>query len=1488
MVGDRPVGAAVNPATNRIYTANQDSNSVSVIDGSTNTVVTTIPVGSHPHGVAVNPSTNRVYVANYDSGNVSVIDGSSDGVLTAIPVGLHPYAVTVDPATNRIYASNHDSGTGTYVVSVIDGVTNSVLASIPTGDYKPEGVAANPTTNRIYAAVSAYYQVGNVLVIDGSTNTVVATIPVSDTPYEVAVNPVTNRIYVTDVHWQTTTVIDGETDTITGGLTLGAHPYGVAVNLASNRVYVTESGDDDIESIDGSTNQRVATFPTADNPSAIAVNPSTNRIYVANSGSDSVSVIYDSINPVTTIPVGAAPRGIVVNPGSNRVYVANEDSSTVSVIDAVSNSIVTTIPVGRYPRYVALNPLTDRIYVANQGDDIVSIIDGATNQVVGAVGVGDYPVGIAVNPSMNTIYVANYLSGNVSVIDGTSNTVTTTIPAGEAGVYGPFDVAVNPATNRLYVSVMDVGESFNHMSLLVIDGDTNTPAATMPLDCRAIDIAVNPATNRIYACDSVIDGATNTVVDTLVRLSQFIEVNPATNRVYASSSGGEVVWVIDGATNTLVATLLPGAAVSLAGSVAPNPTTNRLYVASGSWRDKWVLVLEDSLDRPCGGSGGLSIDKVEFTQAIQEWQTPDELSQYLAAHNGEPPVPIVSRKPAFLRVYLEEVHTSVRAKVQITFDPPIDGVTPRVLDLQPHCTPEQQRRQENGCESFDFYFTPPVGSWSAALTLFDKDNNELESHTFNVTSRNTRAMVFEPVSVCHGLLSGDCGDARALGGLLRFFKVTAPTHSVQFAASSSVLYMPSGWWWWERVVNRIWMDSWGHTDRYFVGMVHPGVPGTTGGVARLGSHAAAVRTSWIPPESGDEMADQAVAHETGHMLGRQPTGNDFPRPSDLDGDGDLDACWGHEDDHDNWPYDDNSIQQVGFDVSRRKAILPERAFDWMSYCEPMWVSPYTYNAVMDGLTTSGEAQAQSQVHAAFWQISGVFGDASLLLDPLWALETEGPTDAGSGSHRIDVVDGGNDVLFARWFEPVSPQAQELMALIFAELVPVQQGAARIIIRDPDNNELASISLAGTAPTVSVTFPTGGETLSGEHELTWQVTDPDSAAHIFQVEYSADAGASWHGLSTNIGEPALTVNFDDLPGCSNNCLVRVLASDGVNTGVGVSDPFSVPTKGPTAEVVFPEDDSLFEQGDLVWLQGSASDPDDGYLEGAALSWQSSRDGFLGNGDSLPLTSLSEGTHIITFTATDTEDNTASDSLSIQVDASPPVLGLTVVPDGTPASCVQVTIDATDEPGGSTLEAVEYSLDGGETWNPGCLSGHPFRFIAPGQGFIHLVARAADAAGNSTVKDEEFFIETECPSLDSDTDYIPDASDNCALVGNLCQENTDADAWGDACDYCPTTATPWYVPLGDEDCDGFTTTIEQYVGTDPLDACRDNPSDAAWPLDVNNDGGITVVADVLNFRGRIGATPGAPSWWQRLDFNADGLISVVGDVLMYRGRIGDTCT
>jgi YVTN family beta-propeller protein len=61
----------------KAYITNFDSNTVSVIDTSSDTVIATIPVGTGPFGVAVNELKKRVYVSNNYGNTISVIDTDS-------------------------------------------------------------------------------------------------------------------------------------------------------------------------------------------------------------------------------------------------------------------------------------------------------------------------------------------------------------------------------------------------------------------------------------------------------------------------------------------------------------------------------------------------------------------------------------------------------------------------------------------------------------------------------------------------------------------------------------------------------------------------------------------------------------------------------------------------------------------------------------------------------------------------------------------------------------------------------------------------------------------------------------------------------------------------------------------------------------------------------------------------------------------------------------------------------------------------------------------------------------------------------------------------------------------------------------------------------------------------------------------------------------------------------------------------------------------
>ncbi len=95
--------------------------------------------------------------------------------------------------------------------------------------------------------------------------------------------------------------------------------------------------------------------------------------------------------------------------------------------------------------------------------------------------------------------------------------------------------------------------------------------------------------------------------------------------------------------------------------------------------------------------------------------------------------------------------------------------------------------------------------------------------------------------------------------------------------------------------------------------------------------------------------------------------------------------------------------------------------------------------------------------------------------------------------------------------------------------------------------------------------------------------------------------------------------------------------------------------------------------------------------------------------------------------------------------------------------------------------------------------------------------------------------------------------------------------------------------DDDEDLFTDDDElNYLGTDPLDNCPDNTSDAAWPLDQNNDRVITIT-DVTRYTGKLFTSVTCPSADPdcRLDLDTNGMILIL-DVFQYTGRLFATCT
>ena len=291
---DSPSEIAVNPLTNLLYVTTFDINTFSsnatvwVIDGNTNEVIQNISVGCDP-SIAVDSGINKIYITNYCNNTVSVIDGNTNEVIQNISVGTNPYSIAVySGSTNtfnksqKIYVTN----SGYNTVSVIDGNTNEV-ENYTIGDH-PTSIAVDSHSGRIYIANSY-----NISIIDersGSIGTKAIDIEAGCT--NLVVNENKGLLYKGSDN--TILVIDQMTNKIISKidvpLSTSVCSNGIAINPETDKLYVTDSESNTVSVIDGNTNEVISKISVGNAPTDIAVNPATNKIYVTNSGSKTVSV----------------------------------------------------------------------------------------------------------------------------------------------------------------------------------------------------------------------------------------------------------------------------------------------------------------------------------------------------------------------------------------------------------------------------------------------------------------------------------------------------------------------------------------------------------------------------------------------------------------------------------------------------------------------------------------------------------------------------------------------------------------------------------------------------------------------------------------------------------------------------------------------------------------------------------------------------------------------------------------------------------------------------------------------------------------------------------------------------------------------------------------------------------------------------------------------------------------------------------------------
>lgn len=218
-----------------------ESSSVKLINLATLTVDAEVPAGARAGVISISPDDAFAYVGNISANTVSVIalDGAASYEVTEVYCGVigvswAAYGVSSDvecsPSGEEVLiAASFDDQ-----VKVLDTQTNTIVASLPVGDF-PLQIAFDDTGD--YAVVTNYSgDTYSVIQVDGAASTVVGTFaaPGGDGPLRLAYNSVTGEMGIGHYSSGTLARVDPETGAFLGNQFFSG--YGPLIDVAYDRI----------------------------------------------------------------------------------------------------------------------------------------------------------------------------------------------------------------------------------------------------------------------------------------------------------------------------------------------------------------------------------------------------------------------------------------------------------------------------------------------------------------------------------------------------------------------------------------------------------------------------------------------------------------------------------------------------------------------------------------------------------------------------------------------------------------------------------------------------------------------------------------------------------------------------------------------------------------------------------------------------------------------------------------------------------------------------------------------------------------------------------------------------------------------------------------------------------------------------------------------------------------------------------------------------
>jgi YVTN family beta-propeller protein len=327
------------PVSNRdrVYTADQTSNTVSVIDPVSNTLLGVIRLGDPVpgalsplyrgqllvHGLGFSPDHKTLAVVSIGSNSVTFIDTATNKIKGVVYIGRSPHEAFFTPDGRELWVAVR----GENYISVIDPIKMREIRRVPTANgpgmvlFRPDGR---------YAFVPSSFT-PELDVVDTRLYKVVARVPqVSPFSPNLAVSQDGAEVWFTLKDSGKTQVMSARP------------PFRILTTLQTGPI---------------------------SNHVALVDNANGKFAYVTVGGENRVKVYRRGASPqlVAAIPTGDLPHGIWQSGDGARVYVGLENQDQVVAIDTLTNKIIAAIPGGQQPQALVYVPeaVTDGSGTAN-------------------------------------------------------------------------------------------------------------------------------------------------------------------------------------------------------------------------------------------------------------------------------------------------------------------------------------------------------------------------------------------------------------------------------------------------------------------------------------------------------------------------------------------------------------------------------------------------------------------------------------------------------------------------------------------------------------------------------------------------------------------------------------------------------------------------------------------------------------------------------------------------------------------------------------------------------------------------------------------------------------------------------------------------------------------------------------------------------------------------------------------------------------------